>query len=125
MKKSLFVMLALSVMVGCGKEARLIGSWKAKPVEQKSGTFQDAAQSSMMGFAAQNLRIEFTKDKKFKMWQPIGQITGSFEIQEDKINLTFDTFAPFRNLSLRFGEGGTLETASEFSSDPKIVFVKE
>ena len=121
------VVLTLS-LAGCrNKTSMLIGTWKAKQVAPlKSNNFADVAQSSMTSLGTQGMTIEFNKEGSFKISQMMGSGTGTYLWKDDVLEMKLNTFSPFGTIKMKFGESGkTLETVTEFPSDPKVVFEKQ
>lgn len=127
MRRNLMVFAALLAVAGCqSPQAKLVGTWKARPVKQvASNNLGDVARSGFLSFAAQGLTIEFSDKGTFKCSQFMGSGTGKYKFEGDLIVLTFDSFAPQQPLKLRFGaDGKTLELDNEFKSDPQLTFDK-
>lgn len=123
----LFAVIVASLLIGCqSKEAKLVGTWKAKQQPAKpSGDLGDVAKASFFNMISNGMTVEFTKEGTFKMTQTIGSVTGNYTWEGEMLKLKFNTFAPQNELKLRFGEGNTLETVTSFQSDPKVVFEKQ
>jgi len=105
----------------------LVGTWKARSVEQKaSNDLRSVAESSMLGLATQGMTVEFNRDGRFKISQFIGSGTGTYKIEGSKIKLELDTLAPNRTIMMKFGaDGKTIELDREFASDASVIFDKQ
>jgi hypothetical protein len=115
-------------LLGCqDKKAALIGTWKARPIENKpSNNFRDVAERSMMSLFGQGMTIEFNREGKFKMSMFMGEGRGNYKWEGDRIKLEFETLAPSQPIYFRFApDGKSLELDREFSSDAKIVLDKQ
>jgi hypothetical protein len=128
MRRWMFVFVAVAMLaVGCAsRKAAIVGTWKARaaaPVSSKN--LGDVMRASSMSLWTQGMTIEFNRESSFKISQMMGSGTGTYRWVGDKLELTLNTFGPNRTIELRFGaDGKTLETVSEFASDPKVVFDK-
>lgn len=122
-----FIVLAVALF-GCGgRQAQLVGTWKARPVPAKpSPILRDVSESAMIGLATQNMTIEFTNEGRFKINQIGFGAEGSYTIEGDKILLKLNTLGPNQDIDMRFGkEPGTIELDRRFESDANVVFEKQ
>lgn len=141
------VVLAIA-SAGCSnKKSLLVGTWKAEPSKKSApSNIKDAVTEGLYSFATDGMTVEFNDNDRFKISVFIGTGTGTYSVSGDVVDLDMESkedpglkFAvkdgkldirvesdkDQQPLKFKFKDDRTLESVTEFASDPKIILRKQ
>lgn len=109
-------------IVGCAsRESQLVGNWRAVPEKEPftSSSFDEVLRSMELRPLTRNLRMEFTRDGKFKVSGGAGRGNGSYKWEGDDLVLTFNQTVP--QFPVRFEmEFYELVEKTDFETEVKV-----